>query len=115
MSPGFDSVSMIDELAPAHEWGGGSLEQTYVYLDHKSALDWIQLCNTPSYVSRFRESFPFRTASRKIREVLGPVGLDLIALGPGDGNARCGSLSISSKSMINQTSASTYWTSVSHS
>ena len=85
MSPGFDSVSMIDELAQLMNGSGGSLEQTYVYLDHKSALDWIQLCNTPSYVSRFRESFPFRTASRKIREVLGPVGLDLIALGPGDG------------------------------
>lgn len=85
MSPGFDSVSMIDDLAQLMNGSGGSLEQTYVYLDHKSALDWIQLCNTPSYVSLFRDAFPHRAAAKKIREVIGPVGLDLIALGPGDG------------------------------
>ena len=63
------------------------MEQTYVYLDHKSALDWIQLCNTPSYIASHRESMPHGAIAKRIREVVGPVGLDLIALGPGDGKS----------------------------
>jgi transcriptional regulator with XRE-family HTH domain len=85
ISPGFDSVSMIDDLAQVMNGSGGSIEQTYVYLDHKSALDWIQLCNTPSYVAICRDGFPYRESAKTIREVLGPVGVDVIALGPGDG------------------------------
>ena len=42
MSPGFDAVSMMSDLGQQLNGSGGSLEQTYVYLDPKSALDWIQ-------------------------------------------------------------------------
>lgn len=87
VSPGFDSVQMLGELAQQINGGGGSLEQTYVYMDHKSASDWIQLCNTPGYVAAFRESMPHGEVAKRIRELLGNVGLDLIALGPGDGKS----------------------------
>ena len=87
MSPVFDAVSMMSDLGQQLNGSGGSLEQTYVYLDPKSALDWIQNSNTPSYVAAFRESMPHAAIARTIREVLGPAGLDLIALGPGDGKA----------------------------
>jgi transcriptional regulator with XRE-family HTH domain len=83
ISPGFDSVSMLTELSTHLNGGGGALEQTYVYLDHQSALDWIQLCNTPKYIS-FRDSFPHEETAVRIREVIGQAGLDVIALGPGD-------------------------------
>lgn len=85
MSPGFDAVSMMSDLAQQMNSSGGSVEQTYVYLDHMSAVDWIQLCNMPSYVAAFRESMPHGALAKRIREVVGQVGLDLIALGPGDG------------------------------
>ena len=85
VSPGFDSVQMMADLAQQLNGGGGSIEQTYVYLDHKSASDWIQLCNMPSYVSMYRESFPHSQAAELLRELTGNVGLDVIALGPGDG------------------------------
>ena len=85
MSPGFDSVSMIDELDQLMNGSGGNVEQTFVYLDHKSALDWISVCNAPGYVASYREGFPGPPVAKKLREVLGPTGLDLIALGPGDG------------------------------
>ncbi len=85
--PGFDSVAMMSELAQQMNSSGGTLEQTYAYLDHKSALDWIQLCNTPSYIAMCRESFPHRSVAKRLREVIGQVGLDLIALGPGDGKS----------------------------
>lgn len=87
VSPNFDAVQMIHDFAQQLNGGGGSVEQTYVYLDHKSALDWIQLCNTPSYVAAFRESMPHSAIARRIRELVGQVGLDVIALGPGDGKS----------------------------
>lgn len=87
VSPNFDSVQMLHDFAQQLNGGGGSVEQTYVYLDHKSALDWIQLCNTPSYVAAFRESMPHSAIAKRLREVVGQVGLDVIALGPGDGKS----------------------------
>ena len=87
VSPGFDSVQMMSDLAQQLNGGGGSVEQTYVYMDHKSAIDWIQLCNTPSYVAAFRESMPHGGMAKRIRELVGQAGLDLIALGPGDGKS----------------------------
>ncbi len=85
VSPGFDSVQMMSDLAQQLNSNGGSIEQTYVYLDHKSALDWIQLCNTPGYTAAFRDRMPHNAIAKRIAEVIGPVGLDVIALGPGDG------------------------------
>ena len=85
VSPGFDSVQMISELAQQLNSNGGSVEQTYVYLDHKSAYDWIQLCNSPRYSAAFRDQMPHSAMAKRVAEILGPVGLDVIALGPGDG------------------------------
>lgn len=84
VSPGFDSVAMLSELSEQLNGGGCAVEQTHVYLDHKSALDWISLCNTPKFTS-MRQSFPHEELAARIHEVLGEAGLDVIALGPGDG------------------------------
>lgn len=87
MSPGFDSVTMMAELHQQLNGSGGTVEQTYVYLDPKSALDWITLANSPSYVAAARESFPYGAVVKTLREVVGGAGLDVIALGPGDGKS----------------------------
>ena len=55
------------------------------YLDHKSALDWIQLCNTPQLRRHLPRWVSIGSPPRRSREVFGPVGVDVIALGPGDG------------------------------
>lgn len=83
ISPEFDAVAMLTELSNQINGGGGFLEQTHVYLDHQSALDWIQLCNTPKYLA-FRDSFPQEETAARVREIIGQAGLDVIALGPGD-------------------------------
>ncbi len=85
VSPGFDSVQMIGDLAQQLGGGGGTIEQTYVYMDHKSAFDWIALCNSPGYTASFRDILPLGAAAQGVREITGQVGLDVIALGPGDG------------------------------
>lgn len=87
MSPGFDSVSMMAELNQQINGSGGSIEQTYVYLDPQSALDWIALSNSPGYIAAVREGLPYRDVAKRLREVLGTSGFDLIALGPGDGKS----------------------------
>ena len=85
VSPGFDAMQMMSDLALQLNGSGGSIEQTYVYLDHKSALDWFEISNTPGYVATFRDCLPHGALAERIREVVGGVGLDVIALGPGDG------------------------------
>jgi hypothetical protein len=95
---------------------GGAIEQTYIYLDPKSALDWIQLANAPSYVAAFRESMPHTAIAKCIRQVLGPSGLDLIALGPGDAKVEVKLVQhILERRSIVPTSASTCSTPASHS
>lgn len=85
VSPGFDAMQMMSDLALQLNGNGGAIEQTYVYLDHKSALDWFQISNTPGYVATFRDCMPHGALAERIRAVVGAVGLDIIALGPGDG------------------------------
>ncbi len=82
--PGYDSVQMIKDFGQQLNGNGGKIEQTHVYLDHKSALDWIALCNA-GHVAAWREATPLAPAAKLTRELTGPVGLDVIALGPGDG------------------------------
>ena len=85
VSPGFDSMQMMSDLAQQLNGGGGTIEQTHMYLDHQSAMDWVHLCNGASYASGFREHLPLGAMARRVREVVGQIGLDVIALGPGDG------------------------------
>ncbi len=87
ISPGFDSMSMMSDLAQQMNGSGGNIEQTYAYLDHKSALDWAQLANSPTYVAAIGESLPYTAVVKRLREVVGSAGLDVIALGPGDGRS----------------------------
>ncbi|MFO0572730.1 MAG: L-histidine N(alpha)-methyltransferase [Polyangia bacterium] len=85
--PGFDSVQMLGELAQQLNGGSGSIEQTYVYLDHQSASDWIALSNEPDYVARFRDRMPLDAVAQRVHQAIGGAGLDVVALGPGDGRS----------------------------
>jgi len=75
---------MLGELSKQLNGGSGAIEQTHAYLDHKSAFDWIHLSNTPKYLT-WRDNFPYDESAVQLRDVVGQVGLDVIALGPGDG------------------------------
>lgn len=84
VTSGFDPMGMHREMKRVLRHGG-SLEQSHVYMEHESANDWMELCNTPGYVSMFRHAFPHREAAKCVAELLGKQGLDLVMLGPGDG------------------------------
>lgn len=64
---------------------GGSVEQTYAYLDPKSALNWYTLSNQSSYATIYRENMPLSGMAAQIQEWIAHAPLDFIALGPGDG------------------------------
>lgn len=85
VASGFDSLYMHKEMKRLLNSKGGALEQTHVYLDHDSSSDWIDLCNSPDYVAKFRLAFPHREAAQCVVRYVGKAGLDLVMLGPGDG------------------------------
>jgi transcriptional regulator with XRE-family HTH domain len=83
IAPGYDPIKMFVDLITVLNGQGGSVEQTYAYLDHKSALNWFTLTNDSSYVRAYREKMPLEPLAAKILEY-GPLRMDFIALGSGD-------------------------------
>jgi len=85
IAPGYDPLKMFMELFDLVNGHGGALEQTYAYLDHKSAVNWHTLSNQGPFAAAFRANMPLQQAAQQIRESAGRAGLDIIALGAGDG------------------------------
>lgn len=85
IAPGYDPIGMFTDLLELLSGRGGSLEQTYSYLDHKSALNWYGLSNQSRYAAVFRANMPLDIMAKRVLESTGSAGLDVIALGAGDG------------------------------
>ncbi len=81
-----DSKKLIDEMAEIVNSPGGALEQTCMYLDDQSAGDWMRLCGSAAYQEAYR-SMPSGTVAEKLAPRIGGRGLDVIALGCGDGRS----------------------------
>ena len=83
--PHFDGIAMLEDLKRRLLHGGG-IEQTYCYLDHQSAADWCEHANDARYVATYRAAMPLEEVAEEIVKLEGNRPIDLIALGPGDGN-----------------------------
>lgn len=84
-APQYNPLQIAREMAATINGPGGQLEQTYLYLDPQSASDWHALCNGERYTTAFRAQIPLdKVAERIIKESRG-AGLDVDALGSGDG------------------------------
>jgi hypothetical protein len=76
---------MAREMVATLNGPGGQLDQTYLYLDPQSTSDWDRLCNSDRYTTAFRATVPLnKVAERIVKESRG-AGLDVDALGSGDG------------------------------
>jgi ring-1,2-phenylacetyl-CoA epoxidase subunit PaaE len=64
---------------------GGSLEQTYSYLDHQSATNWHVLSNQSRYSALFRANMPLDAAAKHVLQSTRRAAVDVIGLGAGDG------------------------------
>ncbi|MFO0580535.1 MAG: L-histidine N(alpha)-methyltransferase [Polyangia bacterium] len=80
---GYDPLALLMDLRGALNSPGGFLEQTCLYLDHASALDWLAICSAPAYVEANR-ALPLQPMAQALMAEA-CRGLDLVALGPGDG------------------------------
>lgn len=84
-SPQYDPLDMAKNMERLLNGPGGTLEQTYAYLDPQSAADWFDYANLPGYVESFRNRFPARELAAAALSRKDKRGMDLVALGVGDG------------------------------
>ena len=84
LAPEYDALKLHSELTMQLNGRGGHIEQTYLYLDPTSAAAWCSFADQDSY-TRVRSSMQLGRVAERIAELTGPVGLDVIGLGCGDG------------------------------
>lgn len=84
LAPGFDSIKMVKELALSLNGRGGFVEQSGLYIDHMSAANWCSIADQEDYVAAQAGKPLDRCAAQLMRSV-NEDGVDLIALGCGDG------------------------------
>jgi uncharacterized SAM-dependent methyltransferase len=85
VAPQLDAVNMLEEFKQRLDSYGGPIEQTYAYLDAESALDYYTMTIDPRFAATYRHPMPLEEIAKKVIESIGKVPMDLIALGPGDG------------------------------
>lgn len=86
-APHYDALRLQNDMHESLNSLGGALEQTYLYLDGKSAADWISLATSEQHAARFRDTCPLGAVADRALARLGHRGLDVHALGPGDGRS----------------------------
>ena len=84
LTPEYDALKLHNELTMQLNGRGGHVEQTYLYLDHSSAAAWCAIAEQEVYTTA-RNLMPLGRVAERISELVGPVGLDVIGLGCGDG------------------------------
>jgi transcriptional regulator with XRE-family HTH domain len=85
IAPGYDPLQLFTQLFEVLNGSGGSLDPTYAYLDHGSAVDWYELSNQASFAAKYRQRMPLESMARRILEETRHAKLDVIGLGSGDG------------------------------
>lgn len=85
LSNGYDPVQMLTELKGILSGNGGQIEQSYLYIEPQSAADWMASCNSVAYIDAYRSSAGFEAMAKRIRECVGTGGIEVYALGCGDG------------------------------
>ena len=84
---GYDPVQMTLELIRLANGPGGSMEQTFLYLDGQSAADWLAICSTESFSDSFRKTRPVQEVAQQITRYSKGLPIDFNGLGPGDGKS----------------------------
>ena len=84
LTPEYDALKLHSELTMQLNGRGGHIEQTYLYLDYESAAQWCAIAEQETW-TQARMAMPLGRVASRIAELAGPVGLDVIGLGCGDG------------------------------
>ena len=83
--PGYEPLRMFQQHVRMLNGPGGHIEQTNAYLEHRSALAYVSMCNDVEYVTAYRAKYPLDVLARWIMTEGGHSPLKVIALGAGDG------------------------------
>lgn len=81
----YDPLAMTHQMTNTLNGPGGQLDQTYLYLDPQSAADWHALSNDSEYVRLYRSQAPLAKLAERINKEARGAGIDIDALGCGDG------------------------------
>lgn len=87
VAQGYNPVQMIGELFRQINGPGGSIEQTFLYLDGQSAADFLAICSTEHFSDSFRKTRPLHEVAEQIARLTRATPVDVNALGPGDGKS----------------------------
>ena len=85
LTPDYDSLAMVEDLARFLNGAGGYVEQTHAYLDHYSAADYLAICHNLLSAAALRSLMPLGEVAKRIAAASGRAELQVIALGAGDG------------------------------
>lgn len=90
--PKFDPYAITNAMeSQLGAMGGGEVEQSYLYWDHKSARDWLGIAQQPDYqaaVGKIPYNWIVEELVWSIEDSFGPEkkAIEIISLGPGDGS-----------------------------
>ncbi len=86
----YDTIQEMEELEAQLSGPGGNIEQTSLYIDPISARNWLKVASQANYRIRNQIDTQFSEAAMMVthfyREYYKTEALDIIALGPGDGD-----------------------------
>lgn len=88
LAPQYDCAKLNEELSSAVNGTGGTIEQTLLYVDPKSALAWLEISRSSRLVEQFWDRCPVAQIAEHIASALlaeGAASAEVIALGCGDG------------------------------
>lgn len=90
-APRYEPARLMRDLVDLVNGPGGVLEQTALYLDGRSAMDYLELCQSAPLYQAFRRATPNdRVAALCARQLAGAKAVVVNALGSGDGTAETG-------------------------
>jgi len=85
VTPGYDGVRLVEDLARFLQGAGGLVEQTSAYLDHHSALDYLAMTRASAVTMAHQAKIPLHDIAKAIIATNAGVGLNVIVLGAGNG------------------------------
>lgn len=83
----YDPSQLQADMVQLLNGPGGQLEQTYLYLEPASANDYMALCSSAPVFVGFRNQAPLEQIAAQIAKRFAGVGVDVTALGSGDGRS----------------------------
>lgn len=85
LAPSYDPGHLVEELLSTVNSQGGTVEQSLLYVDAPSAINWLQVSRTSRMVS-FWDACPLRELAADATSALGGGvrALEIVALGCGD-------------------------------